>query len=80
MGAGRSGQPLQLVAQAAKRYLHMCRAFVAGTGGIMSEQVALAIDPYPRKPDASFGDRIESTDKDDIRPNPFAVLKDWKKD
>lgn len=49
-------------------------------GEVVSEQVALAIDPYPRKPDASFGDRIESTDKDDIRPNPFAVLKDWKKD
>lgn len=49
-------------------------------GEMVSEQVALAIDPYPRKPDATFGERIESTDKDDKRPNPFAALKDWKKD
>ncbi|MCY1301409.1 hypothetical protein D9M70_510200 [compost metagenome] len=50
----------------------------AGVG--VSEQVALAIDPYPRKPGAAFGERIESTSADDKKPNPFAVLKDWKKD
>ncbi|MDQ0319853.1 uncharacterized metal-binding protein YceD (DUF177 family) [Pararhizobium capsulatum DSM 1112] len=49
-------------------------------GQVVSEQVALAIDPYPRKPGVSFGERIESTEKDDVRPNPFASLKDWKKD
>ncbi|WP_075288651.1 YceD family protein [Pararhizobium arenae] len=49
-------------------------------GEVVSEQVALAIDPYPRKPGAAFGERIESTAKDDKRPNPFAALKDWKKD
>lgn len=49
-------------------------------GGVVAEHVAMAIDPYPRKQGASFGERIESTDKDDARPNPFAVLKDWKKD
>ncbi|WP_275790331.1 YceD family protein [Pararhizobium gei] len=49
-------------------------------GVAVTEHAALAIDPYPRKPGATFGERIESTDKDDARPNPFAALKDWKKD
>lgn len=49
-------------------------------GAIVAEHAALAIDPYPRKPDAVFGERIESTAEDDTRPNPFAVLKNWKKD
>ncbi|WP_104665749.1 YceD family protein [Ensifer adhaerens] len=49
-------------------------------GVVVSEQVALAIDPYPRKPGVTFGERIESTAADDKKPNPFAVLKDWKKD
>lgn len=49
-------------------------------GVTVAEMVALAIDPYPRKPDAQFADHIESDPslKDD-KPNPFAVLKDWKK-
>ncbi len=49
-------------------------------GVTVAEHAALAIDPYPRKPDAVFGERIESTSADDARPNPFAALKDWKKD
>lgn len=49
-------------------------------GAVVSEHVALAIDPYPRKEGAVFGARIESSAEDDKRPNPFAVLKDWKKD
>ncbi|AFL49537.1 uncharacterized metal-binding protein YceD (DUF177 family) [Sinorhizobium fredii] len=49
-------------------------------GVVVSEQVALAIDPYPRKQGAVFGERIESSAADDKRPNPFAVLKDLKKD
>jgi uncharacterized metal-binding protein YceD (DUF177 family) len=49
-------------------------------GVTVTEHAALAIDPYPRKQGASFGERIESSEKDDVRPNPFAVLKDWKKD
>ncbi|WFU48640.1 YceD family protein [Sinorhizobium terangae] len=49
-------------------------------GVVVSEHVALAIDPYPRKEGAVFGERIESTAADDKRPNPFAALKDWKKD
>lgn len=49
-------------------------------GAAVAEQAALAIDPYPRKPGVSFGDRIESSGDDDKRPNPFAVLEGWKKD
>lgn len=49
-------------------------------GVAVTEHAALAIDPYPRKVGASFGERIESSEKDDVRPNPFAALKDWKKD
>jgi uncharacterized metal-binding protein YceD (DUF177 family) len=49
-------------------------------GLAVTEYAALAIDPYPRKSGATFEERIESNQKDDVRPNPFAVLKDWKKD
>jgi uncharacterized metal-binding protein YceD (DUF177 family) len=49
-------------------------------GVVVSEHVALAIEPYPRKPGVTFGARIESTAADDEKPNPFAALKDWKKD
>lgn len=49
-------------------------------GVVAAEYAALAIDPYPRKADVDFSDHIESTDKDDKKPSPFAVLKDWKKD
>jgi uncharacterized metal-binding protein YceD (DUF177 family) len=50
-------------------------------GDAVAEFAALAIDPYPRKPGVEFSDHIESdgSAKSD-RPNPFAVLKDWKKD
>jgi uncharacterized metal-binding protein YceD (DUF177 family) len=48
-------------------------------GAVVSEHVALAIEPYPRKEGAAFGERIESSAADDKRPNPFAALKDWKK-
>ncbi|QLF71381.1 DUF177 domain-containing protein [Peteryoungia desertarenae] len=49
-------------------------------GELVAEFAALAIDPYPRKPGAEFKPHIESTESDDRRPSPFAVLKDWKKD
>ncbi len=50
-------------------------------GEVVAEFAALAIDPYPRKAGVQFADHLES-DPDDksTRPNPFAVLKDWKKD
>jgi uncharacterized metal-binding protein YceD (DUF177 family) len=50
-------------------------------GLAVSEFAALAIDPYPRKPGVEFTDHIEGDPADKGgRPNPFAVLKDWKKD
>lgn len=49
-------------------------------GAVICEILALAIDPYPRKPGAEFKGHIESTEKDDVKPSPFAVLKGWKKD
>lgn len=49
-------------------------------GVVAAEHAALAIDPYPRKADVAFSGHIESLDKDDRKPSPFAVLKDWKKD
>lgn len=48
-------------------------------GPIVSEFVALAIDPYPRKEGVEFTDHIEMTDDEaDKRPSSFAALKDWK--
>ena len=50
-------------------------------GEVVAEFAALAIDPYPRKPGIDFPDHIESdAEAPSGRPNPFAVLKDWKKD
>ena len=49
-------------------------------GVVAAEHVALALDPYPRKADVAFAGHIESTDRDDRKPSPFAVLKAWKKD
>lgn len=48
-------------------------------GDAVAEIVALAIDPYPRSPNAEFADHIESDpNAPEGKPNPFAVLKDWK--
>ncbi|MDQ0454075.1 YceD family protein [Rhizobium paknamense] len=49
-------------------------------GVLVSEFAALAIDPYPRKPGVEFSGHSEDTGAEVIRPSPFAVLKDWKKD
>jgi hypothetical protein len=49
-------------------------------GAIVAEFAALAIEPYPRAPGAVFEDHIESTEETDVKPSPFALLKDWKKD
>lgn len=49
-------------------------------GAAICETVALAIDPYPRKPGVHFDEHIESFADDDKKPSPFAVLKDLKKD
>tara|TARA_R110000824_G_scaffold399843_1_gene606068 strand:+ start:153961 stop:154524 length:564 start_codon:yes stop_codon:yes gene_type:complete len=49
-------------------------------GEAMSEQLALALDPYPRKPDAVPAKTvIEPEDVAEIRPNPFAALEKLKR-
>lgn len=49
-------------------------------GALVAEVAALALDPYPRKVDASFGGHVESDAADDRKPSPFAVLKGLKLD
>lgn len=47
-------------------------------GVFVAEMVAMALDPYPRKPDIEFADHVESKAEDDRRPSPFAALKNLK--
>lgn len=49
-------------------------------GAAVAECVAMAIDPYPRKPGVEFAAHIEDDGENERKPSPFAVLKDWKKD
>ncbi|GAK69368.1 hypothetical protein RRU01S_05_00100 [Agrobacterium rubi TR3 = NBRC 13261] len=49
-------------------------------GVVVAEFAALAIDPYPRKPDVDFAGFGEEKAEEDQKPSPFAALKDWKKD
>jgi uncharacterized metal-binding protein YceD (DUF177 family) len=49
-------------------------------GAVAAEFAALAIDPYPRKPDLDYADRIESDETMDKKPSPFAVLQGLKRD
>lgn len=49
-------------------------------GAVAAEFAALAIDPYPRKPDLDYADRIESDEATDKKPSPFAVLQGLKRD
>ena len=49
-------------------------------GEAVAERLALAMDPYPRKPDASFETQPEEEDDaPEEKPNPFAVLEKLKK-
>lgn len=48
-------------------------------GDVVAEFAALAINPYPRKAGHEFTDHIEADETPNGgKPNPFAVLKDWK--
>lgn len=49
-------------------------------GAAAAEFAALAIDPYPRKSDLEYADRIESDETMDKKPSPFAVLQGLKRD
>ena len=44
-------------------------------GRLATDALFLAIDPYPRKPDAVFVPRVEAADPED---HPFAALKELK--
>lgn len=44
-------------------------------GAAVSEHLALALDPYPRRPDAVLPAAVEKDEK----PNPFAVLERLKR-
>lgn len=49
-------------------------------GEAVAEQLALALDPFPRKPGIAFeGYTVGAEEGDDERPNPFAKLAELKK-
>ena len=47
-------------------------------GAVVSEIVAMALDPYPRKPDVEFGGHVQGGAIEEKKPSPFAVLKNLK--
>jgi uncharacterized metal-binding protein YceD (DUF177 family) len=47
-------------------------------GVFVAEMAAMALDPYPRKPNAAFEGHMESDAADEKKPSPFAVLKTLK--
>lgn len=47
-------------------------------GAFVAEMAAMALDPYPRKPDAEFEAHTEQDAADEKKPSPFAVLKNLK--
>lgn len=50
-------------------------------GAVVSEYAAMAIDPYPRDPDAQIEEKFQSgQDTDDTAPSPFAALAAIKGD
>jgi len=55
---------------------------VIDVGAVVLEELALAIDPYPRKDGAEIDSRyrVEPDAVDEARPNPFAQLSVLKKD
>jgi len=54
---------------------------VIDVGEAVAEHLALALDPYPRSPGASFAaPPPEDEPEEPARPNPFAVLKGRRND
>lgn len=49
-------------------------------GALAAEFVAVALDPYPRAPGASFEDVIEDAGEPEAPPSPFGKLVDLKRD
>lgn len=49
-------------------------------GEVLAEQLALSLDPYPRKQGAVFEEVVsDEGEVEEVRPNPFAVLEKLKK-
>jgi len=46
-------------------------------GALAAEFLALALDPYPKKPGAEFNDT--AADPEERDPSPFAALQNWNK-
>ena len=51
---------------------------IIDAGRIVYEQLAAALNPYPRKPDAEFVPPADAQANDDAKTNPFAVLAKLK--
>ena len=49
-------------------------------GEVVAEQLALAIEPYPRAPGAELNSDVGSDEVLEKKPNPFSVLKNLKID
>ncbi len=47
---------------------------VIDLGEVVVEHLALALDPFPRAPDATFEPPPEPADTPEVKANPFAVL------
>ncbi|MGE5546535.1 MAG: YceD family protein [Solirubrobacterales bacterium] len=47
---------------------------IIDVGEAVAEHLALALDPFPRKPGASVPEAPEPAPDEDAKPNPFAVL------
>ncbi|HUD50242.1 DUF177 domain-containing protein [Parvibaculum sp.] len=49
-------------------------------GEMIAEQLALALDPYPRKEGVSLDEPLaDQAEADEVKPNPFAALEKLKK-
>ncbi|HLO76741.1 MAG TPA: DUF177 domain-containing protein [Magnetospirillum sp.] len=48
-------------------------------GEAVAEHVALALDPFPRKPGTAFEGGDPEPEEEEKRPNPFAVLAELRK-
>lgn len=48
-------------------------------GEAVAEHVALALDPFPRKPGIAFGGVADEPDEGEKKPSPFAVLAQLRK-
>lgn len=48
-------------------------------GEVVAEQLALALDPFPRKAGIAFQEAVETVPEPEKRPSPFAVLAELRK-